>query len=152
MEWNTKIYKRFITAEWGTCGPEVAKFQPTKQTYVWSMYKHTFSETQYTCAFLCVPEHIINEVKLSLCTPWKRMESGHTTPPIHNLGTRWEWSASSPARLTPWKRAPLPTEQDIGWVLQTVWMFWRRKKILARPGNWTTTAWLLSPYCSYCTK
>jgi hypothetical protein len=32
MEWNTKIYSTFIGAERELRGPEVAKFQLTKQT------------------------------------------------------------------------------------------------------------------------
>jgi hypothetical protein len=35
---------------------------------------------------------------------------------IHDLGTRWgEWSMSSPAALSPGKRAPGTTAQETGW-------------------------------------
>jgi hypothetical protein len=48
---------------------------------------------------------------------------------------RGEWSA--PTALTPGKYPPVATEQEPGWALEPVWMFWAREKSLSATGIWT---------------
>jgi hypothetical protein len=43
-----------------------------------------------------------------------------------------------PAALLPGKQPPVPSQQEAGWALKSVWTLWRREKSLGLVGNGTS--------------